>query len=621
MSAAAAKPKGPGLREIYRELRRPKVAAMAALGFSSGLPFLLTAGTFGYWLRDEHISLKAIGFISWVGLAYTLKFLWAPIIDRLDAPILGKLLGRRRGWMLVSQLVVAAGLIAMAIITPAGGLIPMGAAALVVAFASSTQDIVIDAWRIESAENSEELALLSGAYQMSYRVALLVADSLILLVANHGGWPLSYWVMAGFMGIGIAGVLGAVEPPPTIRAAIDRIRRSEFWQYVLYAAVGALAVMGVIELLRLVRDVMPEVNGKKLDFGFKLESARAADLLVLALMMIPLGLFGVKRLHDRNRKGWWVVLFLGPLAALTAWVVSQGLLKGGLATAHSALRAEIHSGGFGVLSVLVLLAVLGFAWWVIDLGLMRGTEGANRWGDEPSRRPPREVAWRTFEPGVGPLIVFFRAWGPVAALMLVFIALYRLPEFVMGPMATPFYSDLGINKDYVALVRGTFGFFGTIFGVAAGGMAVARLGYFKGLAFGALTQGVAVASFALLAIYGSSPLFFGLVMFLDNFGVGIAGVALVTYMSTLTSPGYTATQYAILSSTYAFVGKILKGFSGLAVESIQASGRTLMEAYAIFFVGAGLIGVPAVLFLVWLMAAKPKRRDEPQPSELSAPSS
>src|SRR5918995_3983860 len=99
-------------REVLGSLRQPKVAVMLALGFSSGLPFLLSGNTLGYWLREEGTTLKAIGFLSWVGLAYSLKFLWAPVIDRVDAPLFGRL-GRRRGWMLLGQLLVAAGLIGM----------------------------------------------------------------------------------------------------------------------------------------------------------------------------------------------------------------------------------------------------------------------------------------------------------------------------------------------------------------------------------------------------------------------------------------------------------------------------------------------------------------------------
>ena len=123
---------------------------MLLLGFSSGLPFFLTGNTLGYWLRDEGTTLGAIGFLSWVGLAYSLKFLWAPFIDRLPAPMFGRL-GRRRGWMLLSQLLVAAGLVGLSVYGPKHGLAAVGVLALVVAFASSTQDIVVDAWRIEAA--------------------------------------------------------------------------------------------------------------------------------------------------------------------------------------------------------------------------------------------------------------------------------------------------------------------------------------------------------------------------------------------------------------------------------------------------------------------------------------
>src|SRR6476659_8359091 len=139
---------------VLASLGQPKVAVMLALGFSSGLPFLLTGNTLGYWLRDEGTTLKAIGFLSWVGLAYSLKFLWAPIIDRVDAPVFGRF-GRRRGWMIVSQLLVAAGLLGLSAIGMSMGLATLGALALVVAFSSSTQALVVDAWRIAPASNSD----------------------------------------------------------------------------------------------------------------------------------------------------------------------------------------------------------------------------------------------------------------------------------------------------------------------------------------------------------------------------------------------------------------------------------------------------------------------------------
>ena len=172
-----------GTRDVLRALRQPKVLAMLLLGFSSGLPLYLVGNTMGYWMRENGSELSAIGFLSWVGLAYTLKFLWAPIIDKTNVPLLGRL-GHRRGWMLLSQAIVAIGLAGMAIVQPQGGLVVFGALALMAAFASATQDIVIDAWRIEIADNTEELGLLTSGTQIGYRSALLVTDALILILAT-----------------------------------------------------------------------------------------------------------------------------------------------------------------------------------------------------------------------------------------------------------------------------------------------------------------------------------------------------------------------------------------------------------------------------------------------------
>ena len=204
-------PQTPRKRDVIAAIRRPNVLVMLLLGFSSGLPFLLTGNTLGYWLRDEGTTLGAIGFLSWVGLAYSLKFLWAPFIDRLPAPVFGRF-GQRRGWMIISQLLVAVGLVGLSTHGPKDGLVTVGILALVVAFASSTQDIVVDAWRIEAATDTSELGLLSGAYQLGYRGAMLVTDALILIAAAHFGWPVSYFTMAVLMAVGVCASFVATEP-------------------------------------------------------------------------------------------------------------------------------------------------------------------------------------------------------------------------------------------------------------------------------------------------------------------------------------------------------------------------------------------------------------------------
>ena len=437
-------------RDVLTSLRQPKVAVMLMLGFSSGLPFFLTGNTLGYWLRDAGTTLSAIGFLSWVGLAYSLKFLWAPIIDRVDAPGCGRL-GRRRGWMLVSQLLVAGGLLGISVIGLKAGLVTLGIFAVIVAFSSSTQDIVVDAWRIEAAVDGDELGLLSSAYQLGYRFAIIVSDALILIIASHWGWPISYATMGALMVVGVAATLVAVEP---LRAKA------------LFEAKGASA---------------------------PLSSAR------------------------------------------------------------------------------------GF-----------------------------------FDAVIGPFTEFFRVYGWLALLMLAMISFYQLPEFVMGPMANPFYHDLGLSKDAVGTVRASVGLVATLLGIAAGGFSALRFGYVRTLIAGVVMKILVIANFATLAYLGPDIRVFSAVMFADNFGIGFAGVALVTYMSSLTSIGYTATQYALLSSAYTYVGKFAKGFSGVAVERL-AAGRPLLDAYALFFIGAGLLGLPALVLCI-VLARATRQRAEAQPA-------
>ena len=451
MNQAAAKPQRPGWRQVLTNLRQPKVLVMLLLGFSSGIPIYLVGNTLGFWMRENGIELSTIGFLSWVGLAYSLKFLWAPLVDKLDAPLLGRWLGRRRGWMLLSQLVAAAGLIGMALVQPIEGqlvlagvvldqLLVFGVLALVVAFASSTQDIVIDAWRIESADSNEQQGLLTSTSTLGYRGALLVTDALILIFAASIGWSLSYQVMALLLGIGVVATLLAREPVATALAA---------------------------------------------------------------------------------------------------------------ATPHPALF----------------------------------------------------TAQGLFDALIGPFLAFFRQHGSWALLMLLTISLYRLPDFVMGPMANPFYADLGIAKETVGAVRGSAGLVATIVGIAAAGLCAVRFGFVPTLLAGALLGPGSNLAFAYLALHGADAGVFTAAMVIDNFCSGFAGVALVGYMSSLTSVGYTATQYALLSSFYALLGKVFKGFSGVAVEHLE-TGRTLLQAYSLFFVGTALIGIPAFLLCIRLATRK-----------------
>lgn len=203
----------PGWWQALSIYRQPKVLAMLLLGFSSGLPFMLVFSTLSAWLRQAGIDRATIGMLAWVGLAYSFKFLWAPVVDRMPLPILSAWLGRRRSWMLLTQVCLALGLMHMAQLDPAQGVRPMVWAALFVAFCAATQDIVVDAWRIEAAPG-ELQGGMAAAYQLGYRVALMVASAGALWVAADFNWRAAYMVMGVMMGVGMLTTLLVAEPQP-----------------------------------------------------------------------------------------------------------------------------------------------------------------------------------------------------------------------------------------------------------------------------------------------------------------------------------------------------------------------------------------------------------------------
>lgn len=210
-------PPARGWRAAWAAYAHPRIVGMAFLGFSSGLPFLLVFSTLSAWLTQAGVSRADIGYFSWVGIAYSLKFFWAPVVDRLPLPGLTRTLGRRRGWLLLAQLAVAAGLIAMAFADPAARLSTLVGLTVAVAFASATQDICVDAWRIEAVA-IERQGAMAASYQFGYRIALLAAGAGALVLAQHAGWRMAYLAMAALMSVGLVTTLLVPEP----EAKIDR---------------------------------------------------------------------------------------------------------------------------------------------------------------------------------------------------------------------------------------------------------------------------------------------------------------------------------------------------------------------------------------------------------------
>jgi len=385
-----------------------RTLVMLGLGFAAGLPNLLIFDTLSAWLREAGLSLETIGFFSLATLAYAFKFLWAPLVDRTRIPGLTALLGHRRSWMLVAQGAIVIGLWLIAASDPVANLPMLAAFAVFTGFVSATQDIVIDAWRIEAAPETQQGAM-AAAYQWGYRIALIVAGAVPLVLAQTYGWSLSYGVMACLMVVGVMAVLAAPrEKEHVIRPMPARITQ-------------------------------------------------------------PAQYFG------------------------------------------------------------------------------------HFFGD--------------------PLRDFFARFGRHAALILALICCYRISDFVLNIM-NPFYLDLGFSLVQIAEVRKVYGVLLTMVGVFAGGYAVARWGIMGPLVAGAVAGPLTNLVYCWLTTQGPSLTALTIAIGADNVAAGFAGTCLIAYMSSLTTAGFTATQYALFSSLYALPGKLIASQSGVIVERAARAADT-----------------------------------------------
>ena len=476
---------------VYGERR---ALVMLALGFASGLPNLLIFDTLSAWLRDAGLSLEVIAFFSLATLAYSLKLLWAPLIDRTAVPLLTRWLGHRRSWMLACQGLIMLGLWLISGIDPKISLGLMAGFAVFVGFVSATQDIVIDAWRIESA-STEKQGAMAAAYQWGYRIAMIVAGVVPLAMSDAVGWNLSYALMAGLMVFGVLGVLGAP------REARHTLRAIDF--------TGAAAVP--------LRDGLEWV-------------ARLAIVAVGALVF-------------------------GSGLAGNATVLQAATAAVGHPELGDAIKAAWESKAFGVFAQLTGI-LAGVALIVIAALPIPGV-------------PTRPGRYLSTALGA-PFVDFFRRYGGAAGLILALICVYRLSDFVLNIM-NPFYLDLGFQKLQIAEVRKVLGVVMSVIGVGLGGLSVARLGLMRSMIVGAFAGPISNLVFAWLALQGPQLWALSVAIGVDNIASGYSGTCLIAYMSSLTGQGFTATQYALFSSLYALLGKLVASQSGRIVEGAAAS--------------------------------------------------
>ena len=400
-----------------------KYVSFGLYGFASGLPYVLIFITLTAWLRDVGISLSLIGFISWIMLTYSFKFIWAPLVDRFSIPFLNKF-GSRRSWVILMQIIIIFGLIVLSRINPSLNFNIFALVAFVIAFAGSVQDIAIDALRIESA-NLEDQGNLAAGYQLGYRVAILVGSSFALILAENTSWSYVYQSMSIFMVVNIV------------------------------------------------------------------------------------------------------------LCILTSYENKNTILK------KLSLEETVSA----------------------------------------------------------PLEDFFGRFGTqMACILLLIVATYRLTDIVMGPMANPFYLDMGYSLSEIGAVIKLVGLIFAMIGVFVGGIFIKKIGLYKSLLIGALLVMCTNLCFSYASITDKSTFLLASIVGADSLAAGIVGTVNIAFLTSLVSKKYTGFQYALLTSLMAILGKFFGGFSGVLVDNLQ-NLYGFNYGWMSFYIFTSLLAIPAILMI------------------------
>ncbi|MFA9201028.1 MAG: hypothetical protein ACEQR8_07540 [Cypionkella sp.] len=523
--AAVAAKKPSSWRVLGQALSDRKTGFMLLFGFASGLPFALFLGTLFAWLTEAEVDLETMGVFSLIGLAYAFQFIWSPLIDKVDLPGLRRL-GKRKQWIVPMQLLLGAILVTMALLDPGSQLGLFSLLAGVGALASATQDIAINAWRIDVADEKATLDVLSTVYQMGFRLSSLFGGALALIIAERIGWPQTYTIMgAMLLALGVAGRFA----PDTGRAA----------------GAGAVESDEQVLALRQAGALSPKVRYRALAVVGLLWAGTIAvllDFMIRSLTAAP-----------ENRPdpteftltwGPWVIVATIVVPALIAgWLAGQQR-RGVNVLAHDAPPA---SGAAFALDHLYRALVL-------------------------------------------PLVEFVGRIGWSLVLILALVLTYRICDAIWGTFAYPFYlGELEYTKDEVAFASKIFGVGAIVLGLAIGGWMLTALGRMPTLLIGGLLAALtnllyadmaaggrvigAVADgsgfAALVASFpGGSEKLARLMLTIggENLAIGIAGAAFVAWLSSIVSKQFAAVQYALLSSLTLLVGTLGRGALGQMIE-------------------------------------------------------
>jgi MFS transporter, PAT family, beta-lactamase induction signal transducer AmpG len=544
-------PKGLGL--LRTALRNRKTGIMLMFGFAAGLPYTLLIGTLNAWLGEWEIDLATIGVLSWIGLAYAFKFLWSPLVDRVRLPLLERL-GRRRSWLLVCQVLLTATFFALSVSDPRLQLGWFALVAVIGAFASATQDVVIDAWRIDVADERAPVEILSSIYQFGYRIAALVGGALALVLSERVSWPTVYAIMGGFMAVTVVATLMA---PDTPREAVERersaLRRAGAIEPGLRAVGLGIVGLGWLWAIWTVAEFMGRVvttapgDPNPPNVG---DFTRSMGPLIVAATVIVPAIVAAVFNWLKDRRG-YVLTNDDPAPD-----------AGGRAADHAYSALILPLGelvrriGWGVIIVLGLI----LSYRITDL----------IWGSYAFPFYLQELQYSGDEVAFASKIFgVFMTMAGIAIGGVLFALIGRMPTLLIGAIVAAasnlLYADLAAGAPYIdafarALALDTFG----------QDLRMVRL---------------------LIAISG------------ENIAGGLAGAAFVAYLSSITSREFSAVQYALLSSLTFLVGSLGRAAIGERIEQI---------GYAPVFLLTAMIGIIAVVFVIleWIRTAWNERRKQ-----------
>ncbi len=562
---AGERPKGWKL--LKAALATRKAATMLAFGFSSGLPFALLIGTLNAWLGDAKINLATIGVLSWIGLTYAFKFLWSPLVDRVHLPLLSQL-GRRKGWIVLCQAFLIVSFVGLGASDPTRSLGWFAIFAVIGAFASATQDIAVDAWRIDVADERTPVELLSAVYQFGYRTASIVGGAFALILAARMPWGTVYFIMAGMV---LAMLAVAITAPDTQRPPKGAIEAAMEQAGEVNTSVrfGALVVVGVcwlwaiVSLARfMVSMLAAQAPGGKPPSVAEF-TTHVGPWIIVATVFVPLvisALVNWLKAHGRGVQHEAHPKISGGRAAMNH-------IYGALVSPLAELSERLRWGVLIIIGFILTYALCYNIWssfaFPFYLDYLHYTKD--------------QVAFASKVFGIFMTMIGISLGG------YLFGRIGRFPTVLIGAAVTPLgnllYADLaegGANIDAFAHTL--------------------RLNVLLGW-FGADDRMVRL----LLAIC------------YENIATGVALTAFVAYLSGIVSRKFTAVQYALLSSLTFLVGSLGRGVAG---ESFDKYGYALVFRWT---AAAGLIAVFFVLLEWWRVAAQGRRSGDPEVPSVDAP--